>query len=300
MTALSEGVSRERKDASLVRNTIAIQRGYDPADATVTFHWETKDGTPDAFFPSNPGNWYWPGSGAVVLNRLVIFLMEIEPSPGGFGFAVKGWEAVGIDNPGEDPGLWKKSRLRTPENTFNVIIGSACCFVLDGYLYAFGAHALDHGAYPVRWSLTDAAQGDLMKPQWWTGEAGWVSQDKLMRKPEPLFTDAQIEYTVHYEPALGRFLEVQTESFTGHCLVYRWAKALTGPWSEKRQLYCPSRTESKDLLVYAGKAHPGLKGADLVCTYALNTLDMRRLMDDDSLYYPVFIKADIKKVQGGR
>lgn len=295
---IGKGESRKREDASLVRNSIAIQKGYDPSDAAITFHWGIKDGMAEAFFPSSRSSWYWPGSGVIVLNRLVIFLMEIEPSEGGFGFAVKGWGAVGIDNPGEEPALWKKRRLRTPENNFNVIIGSACSFVSDGYLYAFGAHALDHGAYAVRWSITDAARGNLMNPQWWTGEAGWVSQDKLKHKPEPLFPEAQMEYTVHYEPLLGRFLQVQTESITGHCIVYRWAKALAGPWSEKRQLYCPSDTETKDLLVYAGKAHPVLKGADLICTYALNTLDLKRLLDDDSLYYPVFMKTDIQKIQG--
>ncbi len=295
---IGKGESRQRKDASLVRNTVAVQRGYDPAEAPVTFYWGTKDGLPDAFFPSSRSNWYWPGSGAMVMSRLLVFLMDIEPSSGGFGFAAKGWAAVMIENPGEEPGLWKKSRLRTPENSFGVVIGSACCFVLDGYLYAFGAHALDHGAYPVRWNLTDAAQGNLMNPQWWTGEAGWVGQDKLTRRPRALFPDAQMEYTVHYESALGRFVEVQTDSFTGHCLVYRWSKNLTGPWSEKRKLYCPPATETKDLLVYAGKAHHSLKGADLVCTYALNTLDMERLMGDDSVYYPVFIKAGMRKAGG--
>jgi hypothetical protein len=43
-------------------------------------------------------------------------------------------------------------------------------------------------------------------------------------------------------------------------------------------------------MIYAGKAHPELTGADLVVTYATNT-DWERCLDDPSLYYPRFLKV---------
>lgn len=288
---IGNGTSRDRKVADIVRNTIAIQRGYDPADSSAAFYWKTAKGKPAAFFQAERPFWYWPGSGIRIKDRLLVFLMEVESSKNNLGFAVKGWDAMLVTNPDEDPSKWEVTNLEVPETRFRVIVGSACCISEDGFLYAFGADAADHGAFLVRWRLSDAAQGTLKSIEWWTGSGGWLEQGRLTRRPDPVFTEAQMEYTVHYEKASGRFFEVQTESFFDHCLVYRSSKSLTGPWSGKTRYYCPEGMQAKGLLVYAGKAHPGLAGAAPVCTYALNSLDEEKVLRDDSLYYPVFVKA---------
>ncbi|HQG30385.1 MAG TPA: DUF4185 domain-containing protein [Deltaproteobacteria bacterium] len=289
---IGNGSSRDRKDAGIVRNTIAIQKGCDPAVSSAAFYWKTVKGKPAAFFPSREPSWYWPGSGIRIRDRLLVFLMEVEPSANRLGFAPKGWDAVLVANPDEDPDKWSMTDLEAPQNRFGVIVGSACCILEGGYLYAFGADAVHHGAFLVRWRLSDAVRGKLTDIEWWTGSQGWLGQDRLTRCPDPLFPGAQMEFTVHYEKASKRFFEIQTGSFFDPCLVYRSSKSLTGPWSGKVPFYCPQEAEAKGLLVYAGKAHPGLAGADLVCTYAQNSLDQERLLKDDSLYYPVFVKAD--------
>lgn len=287
---IGDGSSRGRKDAVVVRNTIAIQKGYDPAASSADFSWKTVRGKPEAFFPSQQRFWYWPGSGIRISDRVLIFLMEVEPSGNRLGFAPRGWDAMLVTNPDEDPERWKVIDLKVPETRFGVIVGSACCTVRDGFLYAFGADADRRGAFLVRWKLSDAAQGNLANIEWWT-KGGWLAQDRLARKPAPLFPDAQMEYTVHYEKTLDKFIEVQTGSFLDYCLVYRSSKSLTGPWSGETRFSCPQDIRVKGLLVYAGKAHPGLAGADLVCTYATNSLDGETLLTDNSLYYPVFVKA---------
>jgi len=290
---IGNGVSRDRKKAEVVRNTIAIQKGCDPADSTAAFYWKTAEGKPAAFFPSHKPSWYWPGSGIRVKDRLLVFLMEVEPSENRLGFALRGWDAMLVTNPDEDPAQWNMTDLEAPQNRFGVIVGSACCIAEGGYLYAFGADAVHHGAFLVRWRLSDAARGSLAGIEWWTGPGGWLGQDRLTCRPDPLFPEAQMEYTVHYERISGRFFEIQTGSFFDHCLTYRSSKSLTGPWSGKIRFYRPQETGAGGLLVYAGKAHPDLAGADLVCTYALNSLDQERLLADNSLYYPVFVRADI-------
>ena len=290
---VGRGYSRDRSGAAVVRNTVAIQRGYNPAEATASFYWNIEKGRPDAFFPSPGPSWYWPGSGTLVENRLVIFLMEIEAADNELGFDAAGWAAVIVKNPRGEPSRWNIQQLKTPANEFGVIVGSAGSMVLDGYLYAFGTQRADHGAYLVRWQVADAARGDLMNPQWWTGKAGWVDQGLLTHRPAPVFTDAQMEFTVHYEKAAGRFLEIQTEGFPDGCVVYRRAMSLTGPWSEKKNLYCPRGTEDEPVFFYAGKAHPCLKGADLVCTYAVNSPDEHRVLKNHDLYYPVFVRVSV-------
>lgn len=286
---IGDGKSRDRRRALVVRNTVAIQNGLDPSSAAVTFSWKTGAGKPEAFFPAKGEDWYWPGSGVLVQGRLLVFLMEIAPAPGELGFDARGWAAVLVANPGDEPGSWRMTSLAVPENPFRVIVGSACCFVEGGHLYAFGADASSRGAFLVRWGLEAAARGDLGRPEWWAGKDGWVAQGTLAHAPEPLFKDAQMEFTVHREPALGRYVAVQTGSFTDHCLVFRSSRSLTGPWSAKKPFYCPEGQGG--VLVYAGKAHPGLAGADLVCTLATNSLDAERLLGDDRLYFPVFVRA---------
>ncbi|HNY65993.1 MAG TPA: DUF5005 domain-containing protein [Deltaproteobacteria bacterium] len=290
---IGTGTSRNRRDAAIVRNTVAIQTGTDPSAASLSFHWRAREGRPDAFFPSRGEIWRWPGSGILIEGKLLVFFMEISSEQGGLGFAPSGWGAVLVSNPGDDPAAWVVTELDVPANRFGVLVGSACCLVQGGHLYAYGADARDHGAYLVRFRLGDAARGDLRSPEWWTGRGGWLAQDRLTARPEPLFGDAQMEYTVHYEPSLGRYIEVQTAGFVDPCLTLRSAAEPTGAWSPKRGFYCQTGTEG--LLVYAGKAHPGLKGGDLVCTMALNTLDEKRLLEDDSLYYPVFVRGTYRR-----
>ncbi len=43
-------------------------------------------------------------------------------------------------------------------------------------------------------------------------------------------------------------------------------------------------------MIYAGKAHPGLRGADLIASYATNTFDFTRQVADTTLYFPRFVR----------
>ncbi|MDX9760527.1 MAG: DUF4185 domain-containing protein [Desulfomonilia bacterium] len=290
---IGPGYSRDRSGVTVVRNTVAIQRGYNPAQASAAFYWNIEQDSPEPFFRSPGPSWFWPGSGVLVENNLVIFLMEIEAADNELGFDAAGWTAVIVKNPRAEPSRWNIQRLKTPANEFGVIIGSAGSMALDGYLYAFGTQRTDHDAYLVRWTLADAARGDLMHPQWWTGRTGWMDQGLLGHLPGPVLADAQMEFTVHYEKAAARFLEIQTEGFPEGCLVYRRAMSLTGPWSGKKHLYCPHATGDEPVLFYAGKAHPCLEGADLVCTYAANSLNERRVLKGHDLYYPAFVRVSV-------
>jgi hypothetical protein len=48
---------------------------------------------------------------------------------------------------------------------------------------------------------------------------------------------------------------------------------------------------ARDVIAYAGKGHPQLAGADLVCTYAQIATTADRTLDDESLYYPRFVRV---------
>src|SRR5262249_39808768 len=149
-----------RSESTMVRNTVAIQTGYDPSRASIAFRWGTSAGAPAAFFPGTGSDWFWPGHGAMVDGRLVVFLSRVAPSSGGLGFQAAGWTAVRFDDPGDDPSRSKPAPLVTPARTMGVTFGEAA-IVQSGLLYVFGAEDQSHAVHLLRWPTSAVAQGDL-------------------------------------------------------------------------------------------------------------------------------------------
>src|SRR5579883_2953854 len=73
-TFVAKDGSRDRGNAYFIRNSVAIQTGYNPAAATISFHWgSAADGTPASFYLEQNGIWYWPAGGARLGDRLILF-----------------------------------------------------------------------------------------------------------------------------------------------------------------------------------------------------------------------------------
>jgi hypothetical protein len=294
---ISQASSGGRRDAAIIRNSIAIQEGYDPSTASVKFYWNRKNGEPSSFFAEGENNWYWPGDGIRINDTLIIFLMEVSEGDNELGFDVTGWQAVMIDNPDADPEKWHIDWIDTPSNQFGVIAGSACVLHADQYVYAFGADSKKRDAYLIRWPVSSVLKGDLSRPEWWAKERGWILQADLAEIPPPLFAEGQMEFTVNYVPEIERYLEIQTVSLLNPSLAYRWAETITGPWSPLKEFYVQAESGQNSILIYAGKSHPVLTGAGAVFTYAVNSTDSKRLFEDTGIYYPVFLKGEIRKVE---
>ena len=219
-----------RRESLLVRNTLAIQSGYDPSAASIKFYWRTKDGKPASFFPESRKSWYWPGNGIRIDGRLLIFLMKIRATKKGLGFEAFGWSVVAIDNPDEEPSRWKLRWLPVPQNDLQVIVGSAGVVRVGGFIYAFSVQEplAKHDVYLVRWPLTKAGAADLREPYWWCGENyGWLAQKLVTRRASVVFSDAQTEFTVNWDTELRSFIQVQTVGFGGADLAFRLADELT-------------------------------------------------------------------------
>jgi len=91
--------------------------------------------------------------------------------------------------------------------------------------------------------------------------------------------------------ARGRFVEVNSQGFGGTDIVLRRAPKLEGPWSAPQKIYRPPESDWKDPFVYAGKAHPELKGGDLVVTYGVNGKE-EEVAKNPQLYYPKFARMN--------
>ena len=54
---------RRRSASWMVRNSVAIQSGYDPEHAFMQFYYRWEERHPASFFPEVAAEWYWPGPG---------------------------------------------------------------------------------------------------------------------------------------------------------------------------------------------------------------------------------------------
>jgi hypothetical protein len=286
---INEAGTRSRHDAILVRNTIAIQKGYLPPLAKMSFSWKKNDGRPAAFFRAEGETWFWPGSGVMIKDRLLIFLMRIRKAENELGFQPCGWKAVLVANPEKKPSAWTLRYLESPQKN-EIITGSGSAMVVDGFVYVFSTNWRNQKVYLVRWPIRSAWKGDLSLPQWWTGgQAGWVHQSRSGPQPRSLIAGGQMEFSVEYLPKLRRYAQIQTLSLLNPCLSICTASALTGPWSA-RECLSPA-PKGQGVFIYAGKSHPEIQGADLIFTYVLNTRSKKRLLEDRSIYFPVVLRG---------
>jgi hypothetical protein len=283
--------SKSRHDAALVRNSVAIQTGYDPTGAGMKFYWKTKNGASSSFFRQEGEEWLWPGSGIMIRDRLLIFLMKIKKAKNDLGFEPCGWKAVLVTNPEREPAAWIMRYLDSPQKK-DIIIGTGSPLVLHGFMYAFSTSWRDRKVYLVRWPCRTAARGDLSRPQWWAGgSAGWVGQSPSGPRPRHVFSGGQTEFSVEYVPALKRYIQIQTLSLMNPCLSECTSEVLAGPWSARECFYMPAERDRPGLFIYAGKSHPALQGADMVFTYVVNPKRRKTLLNDMSVYYPVVLKG---------
>jgi hypothetical protein len=281
-----------RRQSRMARNTVAIQEGYDPSTASIHFYWrETGSGS---FFPDEGRNWFWPIHGIRIGNSLLLFFSIVKPAgtPGPFGFAEDGWAVFLIPNPDDEPPRWRIRRLDTPVNPWRIIAGIS---VLRerGQLYIWAAGEPKHDAYLARIRAADAARGNFAALQWWCGQSrGWGKEAVMDAPPEPVFHDAQMEFTVNRD---GRhYVQLQTVGFGGTDISIRTADHLTGPWSALRKIHRPPESDLPGLWIYAAKSHPELHGAPLIVTYAQNADDARQA-SDLTIYFPRFVRVDLPK-----
>jgi hypothetical protein len=296
--APTEGLTR--RECAFVRNSIGIQQGRDPATSKMNFYWGTDGGVPSDYFPIEDG-WLWPLHGVLLSGNLLLFFMKVRsPRPrSGDGidewkesdslsfFEVYGWTAFAIRDAGSDPLAWKLEELETPENDLGIVIGAGV-LTEDEWLYSWG-WTQGRDGYLVKWRQDACARGDLSALQWWRGPGYWGAEPK----PEAVaLPNAQTEFVV-YRHSSGLLFQLQAIGLNSADLTIRWSDGPEGPWTEPHPFYRLPESERDGVIAYAGKAHPQLEGSDLVCTYASNGDSAQMTIDDESIYYPRFVKVQL-------
>ncbi|HEX6813700.1 MAG TPA: hypothetical protein VF384_18920 [Planctomycetota bacterium] len=280
---------RDRRESKMVRNSLAVQQGRDPAHATLSFHWRTReDGEPAPFFAHEGEVGFWPLHGIRIAGGpLLLFQTRVRDTPGqGLGFAIDGWRLLCIDEPDVDPAQWRWREVTLPPTSLPVVAGTAAWREGD-HVMALGT--LGHGPHRgllCRMALAELRSGSASM-QWW--DAGrWVSEP-----PASSFVldDAGPECSLH---RLQRgWLHVYSRGFGATTVAVHTAAEVSGPWSAPCDVLTPPEAREERPFVYAAKAHPALDAERgwLAISYATNSFDFAQLFSvsgQQKLYWPRF------------
>ena len=269
----------------MVRNSVAIQTGRDPSHAFLRFYWgQDGDEQAQSFIAEDGNRWFWPGSGIRLGDRLILFYGRVfQTAPGQWGFAGDGWTALSIDNPDAEPSAWSPKALPTPPDSHSIDLGGAVLRQGD-WLYVYGSKGLGHDVYLARFAIADAQAGDLSHAAFWCGRGTWSASEA----PEAVVSLGAPEFSVSYDAGLGLYVMAQSQGFGPTSLALRTSPAPEGPWSAARDVLRPPESFDPTAMVYAGKGHAELQGADLVLTYVPGSMDDSP--DMAGLYLPHFVR----------
>ena len=301
---VDEVAPHSRSDSAFVRNTIAIETGNDPQTAMMRFVWRhDAQGRPSAFVAGGRRFWYWPRGGIRLNNGpLYLFLDKVKPASNELRFAVSGYAIARISNPDDDPARWNVRVLEQPALPFDALPGLAP--ILDGaYVTTLATRERGtHAGALVRYRLDGRSNKLETNGEWWLGVArGWVHVNRIGPSgPTFVIDDAGAESSIHWDARLRAYVHVASYGFGATTIGVRTAAKLTGPWSAARTVYRPPESDRPRPFVYAGKAHPELRGPGLLVTYVANSFDPNALLTPEGerdLYWPHFVVVPNEKLQ---
>lgn len=281
-------------NATLVNNTLAVQRGKFPG-AEIEFFWGRKGDENAAFFlPPDGRGWFWPYHGIRVPSGLYLFLVQVERAQGPTGFdfqTVATWLAW-VKHPDAIPDTWDVKMHRIPFSGKDRIFGSAV-LARDDFILIYGIKdRLTEGFVEKAVLLAKAPAENPADFSRWSfySSGGWVKDPD---SADPVCGRGANEFSVSYLPALKRFIMVYTEDSLSEYIVYRLAEHPEGPWSDPVRFYqCPEVHWDPRIFCYAAKGHPPLSRLtkELVFSYTTNSTDFRLIEKDARFYRPRFFR----------
>lgn len=287
---IAQDARRDRDHAWFVRNSVAIQTGYDPSQAYMQFFWGQRDGHASSYFADPPQRWFWPGPCAKIGSKLFVFGGWLyQQSAGTWGFAGDRGTVFAIDNPDSPPDAWQPRELPLPAEASQVQLGTAA-FVQDGWWIHYGGVGRFHDYAMARFALADVEAEDFTRPQvfaggrWQPWTPNGPGQDTVVAMGAP-------ESSVHFAAQLGQYVMAQSEGFGATTLAVRTAPQPQGPWSAPQTVLRPPESFIEGSFVYAGKGHPELQGGDLVLTYVPSQFDDVPRIGRDDWYLPHFARV---------
>lgn len=296
-TFLGTAQDGQRHQAVMVNNTVAVQDGHGP-DAAIRFV-HGKD-TSKAFITPVDGkdkSWFWPQDAVAMGGRLFIFLSQMERTKdtGVFNFKHLGtWLAV-VENPEDDPAAWRVKQHQLPFVAPGEGRSWGSALLADGgRLYVFGWKKNGKGMGHRELTVARAPAEKLDDFAAWRFRTsdGWSEK---AAEAAGLADGVGVEFTVSRRPGGKGFVLVSSENGLSGRILGRFSDAPEGPWSAPVLLYtCPEMGKDKGLFTYEGKFHLWASTEnELLISYCVNAWDFARLMRDEAVYRPKFVRVKL-------
>ncbi len=291
-------------NAVIVNNTVAIQNGRLPHEATVDFYsGRTPDGNAGAFIqPADGRGWLWIYHGTVIQERLYLFMVQIQRTaePPAAGFRIIGTWLGQVDNYQDSPQNWEIHQQRIPWGSFSAAATLFGSWVMNqdrwAYIYGTTEDVIDgfHYKHMILARAPAVALADFDQWQFYTN--GRWSDD--FRKAQRLCAGVANEYSVSYVAELDKYVVVYSDSERLDNVAARFAAKPWGPWEDPVSLYrCPEASWGPGIICYAAKGHPAISAAadELIISYIPNSTDFETMVFDARLYRPRFIRVWFKE-----
>lgn len=288
-------------DATLINNSVAIQKGRSPNSASITFFFNrTPEGKFSAFIqPLDGKGWFWPYHGLMDEEDLYLFLIQIDRTDDSqpAGFKIIGTWLGHVSNPEQSPKQWRVTQHKVPwgelSGAGDLVFGS-WLLIKDGFIYIYGTSEdiinQVHHKYMV---LARVPVGSLEQFNEWRffSKGKWVDDFSRISR---LCSNMANEYSVSYLPVLGKYIVVYSQNSVSEDIMIRLAPEPHGPWSDPLSIYkCPEASWDDGIYCYAAKAHPALtlNADEMIITYVANSDDFWKMAADARLYRPRFIRV---------
>src|SRR5690625_2771228 len=309
-------VSKQRKQAGMLNNTLAMLESNKPDPTKIDFIWTSNISDMNLFTPKTPsssnGSWYWLQDGVQIDDKLHLFPILMVDDPGGennFKFAIGGVTMISVPLSEEGPIIEEQEQIDTP--FFKELASEDGNFVFggtildrsqdtdDGYVYVYGYKDFVSGEKDLVVARTKSENiGVFDEYQYWDGET-WSSD---MLEASTLINGVSPELSVNYQnsgPYEGKYVATFSKETLSGYVAISYADSPQGPFSETESLYFVPEAHQDDVITYNAKAHPQLSAPDeLLISYNVNAVSSNENMSNGDIYRPRWVKVrEIKDVE---
>lgn len=295
--------SKRKKANAMVSNTIAISTVNDQHLDTEYF-WRKQGRKQLPFFISAESEYrFWPAWVFTRQDTVYVLMSKIgekeNPDPDDiFNFTILGNSlAMVTGTDATNPLQWNIELIPysdlIPGETLNQAARDEHFLYVIKHSYA--------GNYLIRVPLKT-----LKNPgggvEYWTEDQVW--KNGLDGENRAILFEGQANGSLEYYPELGNWIYIYGPNFLSNEIKYRFAKQISGPWSDEGVLYVTPEQSVEDPaydprhFCYLARAHSFFfdpQERKLLITYDCNSTEFFHAAGSDFIYIPRVISVDVPK-----
>lgn len=289
------------------RNTIAIQDTSDGLPGKVDWYWNSENGKASSFFRIHDDVsqlWFWPGT--TFMFKDILFLLGYGIVPADYeiesmSFDIKQPWMVMIENPHEHPHRWRMKDRALKQNHAGRFYCSSHYFQND-YMYLTGFHCPEPGMFSAMNTILGRVKADtLFDDDWELNIESKNASNEWVKDPadaKTIFHPAVTEASLYYDKPRDRYLATTYIPSSPDMLISQ-AKSLDGDWTEPVSIYTdPQHAADDTLFSYTLRMHPHLSKSEdeIILSYAVNSSGLETIIPRPELYYPRFLRLDLRQL----